>query len=254
MRKSCTRLVCCPHDLESVASAVEGSDLGPTEDPFEPTASCIYDTNKRQLVTGSGLPRPRCCKRHLHHKQAMNSPAAVREFVKTVLQQVYHFKADVIAGDANTAAYKYYKKQEHQDLHDSSVAVMPREMQREVSAGHTFERRLHIDCSTNNHPPQLHAATDLDCCFMAILSWRKPAVSLIMRKPWSNLKPNHAMNFRDRTEGRKNGRDFARARNRSSVKGDSPASLPRPRGRHRSHGGTSRLRRSPICESWTPKQ
>ena len=52
---------------------------------------------------------------------------------------------------------------------------MLREMLREVETGHPFERRLHIDYSTNNHPPQLHAATDLDCCFMAILSWGKPA-------------------------------------------------------------------------------
>ena len=92
-------------DLESVASAVEGSDLGLTEDPFEPTASCIYD-NKRQLVTRSGLSRLRCCVCHLHHMPAMNSPAAVREFFGTVLQQVCHFKVGVIAGDANAAAYK----------------------------------------------------------------------------------------------------------------------------------------------------
>ena len=40
----------------------------------------------------------------------MNSPAAVREFFATVLQHVCHFKVDVIAGDANAAAYKYNKK------------------------------------------------------------------------------------------------------------------------------------------------
>ena len=55
----------------------------------------------------------------------MNAPAAVRQFFKTVLQQVHHFKVDVIAGDAN-AAYKYYKHQEYQDLHISSVAIMLR--------------------------------------------------------------------------------------------------------------------------------
>ena len=71
-------------DLESVASAVEGSDLGPTEDPFEPTASCIYDTRKRQLVTRSGVPRLRCCVCHPDHKWAMNS-LAVRESFATVL-------------------------------------------------------------------------------------------------------------------------------------------------------------------------
>ena len=40
----------------------------------------------------------------------MNSPAAVREIFGTVLQQVYRFKVDVIAGDANAATYKYYEK------------------------------------------------------------------------------------------------------------------------------------------------
>ena len=47
VRESCERSAAQLFaDLESVASAVEGSDLGPTEDPFEPTASCIYDTKK----------------------------------------------------------------------------------------------------------------------------------------------------------------------------------------------------------------
>ena len=53
------------YDFESVASVVEGSDLGTSEDCLEPTASCIND--------------------------------------------MCHFKVDVIAGDANAAAYKYNK-------------------------------------------------------------------------------------------------------------------------------------------------
>ena len=56
--KSCERSAEQLFDtLEPVALAMEGSDLGPTEDPFEPTARCINDTKKRQLVTRSGLPR-----------------------------------------------------------------------------------------------------------------------------------------------------------------------------------------------------
>ena len=83
-------------------------------------------------MTRSGLQRLRFCVCHLHHERATNAPASVRQFFKTVLQQVHHFKVDVIAGVA-TAAYKYYKRQEYQDLHNSSVAIMLREMQREVS-------------------------------------------------------------------------------------------------------------------------
>ena len=41
--------------------------------------SAKLDTRKRQLVTRPGLPRQRCCVCHLHHKCAMNSPAAVRD-------------------------------------------------------------------------------------------------------------------------------------------------------------------------------
>ena len=64
-------------NLEPVASALEGSDLGTAGDPFEPTGRCINDTRKRQLVTRSGLPRLRCCECQRHHKWTMNSLAAV---------------------------------------------------------------------------------------------------------------------------------------------------------------------------------
>ena len=101
----------------------------------------------------------------------MNSPAAVREFFAAVLQQVCHFKVDVIAEMPKPQHTNATKKQEHQDLYNSSVAILLREMQREVNVGLSFQNRLHIDNSTNNHPTQLHAASDIDCCFVAILSW-----------------------------------------------------------------------------------
>ena len=81
-----------------------------------------------------------------------------------------HFKVDVIAGDANAVAYKYCKRQEHQDLHNSSVAIMLRKMQREVNTGRPFESRLHIDFSSNYHSSQLSSASDLDCCFYWLFS------------------------------------------------------------------------------------
>ena len=133
----------------------------------------------------------------------MKSPAAVRELFKTVLQQVCHLKVDVIAGDANAAASKYYKKQEHQDLRDSSFAVMLREMQREVNTGHPLERRLHIDYSTNNHPTRLHAANDIDCCFMAFFSWGKPVGPRTMRKLWSNITTGQSENLRQQIDDKK---------------------------------------------------
>ena len=71
------------------------------------------------------------------------------------------------------------------DLHNSSVAVMLREMQREVNMGLSFGNELHIDFSTDHHPTQLHEANDIDCCFWRFFhgeSWPDPR---IMRKLWS---------------------------------------------------------------------
>ena len=79
----------------------------------------------------------------------MNSPTAVRELFGTVLQPVCHFKVDVIAGVANAAAYMY-NKQEYQDLSNSSVVIMLREMQREINMGLPFENKLHVDSKSSD--------------------------------------------------------------------------------------------------------
>ena len=161
-------------DLGTVAFVIESSDLSITEDNFVPTATCIQDTKKRQLVTRSNLQRLRCCVCHLHHEQAMRAPYRVRQFFAKVLKKVQHYRVDVIAGDANAAAYKYYKRQEYQDLYNSSVSVMLRDMQPEVNKNRQFQSRLHIDYSTNNHHSQLRSTDYPDGCFMAILSCEKP--------------------------------------------------------------------------------
>ena len=153
------------HQLSKAATSVE------LRIPLCPQQDASKTPKREELVTRSGFPRLRCCVCHLYHERAISAPAAVRQFFKTVLQQVRHFKVDVNAGDANAAAYKYYRNQGYQHLHNSSVAIMPREMQREVNMGHPFESVFHMHYSTNNHPPQLHSADDFDCCFTAFLSW-----------------------------------------------------------------------------------
>ena len=100
----------------------------------------------------------------------MTAPGFVRKFFKKVLQQDYNFKVDVIAGDANSAALEYLRKHEYRDLYNSSVAVILRETQREVDEGSPFEDRPCIDYYNSNHFLHTSTASDLDCCFMAILS------------------------------------------------------------------------------------
>ena len=115
----------------------------------------------------------------------------------------------------------YNKNQENQDLCDSSVAVMLREMQREVNTGHPCGSKLHLDYSTNNHPPHLHAGDDLDCCFMIILSWGKPVGPRIMRKLWSKLTTGQSEHLREQTDDKKretDRRQLARARSRKPTK------------------------------------
>ena len=79
---------------------------------------------------------------------------------------MYNFKVDVIAGDANSAACEYLRKHEYRDLYNSSVAVMLREIQREVDEGRPFEDRLYIDYYNSNHFVHISSASDLDCCFI----------------------------------------------------------------------------------------
>ena len=54
--------------------------------------------------------RLRCCVWCLHHEQAMKAPSRVRQFFKTVLQQMCHFKIDVIAGDAQCRSMQVLQK------------------------------------------------------------------------------------------------------------------------------------------------
>ena len=128
--------------LKSVALFIEGINPDVTEDDNVHTTEFIQDIKK---VTRWDLQKLRCDVCHLLHKQTMTTSTAVQQFFKTVLQQIRHFKIDVIAGDVNTTACRYYKKQVFQDLYNSSVVVMLREIERENNTGRPLEIRLNID-------------------------------------------------------------------------------------------------------------
>ena len=136
-------------------------------------------------MTRSGRQRLQCCVCHLHHQQAMKALHRVRQFFGTVLQKVHHFKVDVIARYPNAAAYKYYKKLEYQDLYNSSVAVMLREMQREVNTGRPFESRLYILIIL----PKIIFLSFPQHVILIVASWLfSHGETRIMRKLWSNTR------------------------------------------------------------------
>ena len=114
-------------DLGTFALVIEGSDLSMTEDNSVPTARCIQDTKKRELVTRSNLHGLRCCVCHLHHEQALRAPHRVRQVFAQALKKVQHHRVDVVVGSATAAAFRYYKRQEYQALYKSSIAVTLRE-------------------------------------------------------------------------------------------------------------------------------
>ena len=60
----------------------------------------------------------------------MRAPYRVRQIFAKVLKEVQQYRVDVIAGDANAAAYNYHKRH---DFYNSSVAVMLKETHREVN-------------------------------------------------------------------------------------------------------------------------
>ena len=98
---------------------IEGTSSESIGDDIAPTAKCIKDTKKRNLVTRTGLQKLKCCVCHLHHKQAMNAPAIVRQVQKKVLQKVHGLEVDVSVGDANSAAYRcFLRRQESHDLYN----------------------------------------------------------------------------------------------------------------------------------------
>ena len=67
------------NDLESVTMVIEGTSSESIGDEIAPTAKCIKDTKKRNLVTRTGLQKLKRCVCHLHHKQATNAPAIVTQ-------------------------------------------------------------------------------------------------------------------------------------------------------------------------------
>ena len=79
--------------------------------------------------------------------------------------------------------YRYYKKQEYQDLYNSSIAFTLMEMVREVITDSHFKTGF----TFISKPVRLHhTADDFDCCFMVILSCRQRVGPRILEKIWES--------------------------------------------------------------------
>ena len=138
----------------------------------------------------------------------MNSPVAVREFSTSVSQGWCHCRrcqrcSIQVLQKARAARSARFLSCRHAKRGCNVRSIRDTHLK----AGFTL-----MNYSTNDHPTQLHAANDIDCCFMAILSWRKPGGPRILRKLWSNLKPNHSMIFREQSADLRERTDYPRGK------------------------------------------
>ena len=81
---------------------------------------------------------------HLFYMWTMSSFAAVQEIFETVFQQMCLLRIDVITTDLNDVVYKRYKKQKYEDLQNSSLVIILREMQREVNLDLPIFQEIYI--------------------------------------------------------------------------------------------------------------
>ena len=155
--------------LGPVAVVIWGSDLSITEDNVVPLRD-VFRTRRK----GNWWPDQIFGDYHVVCAISIMSKQwghliVFDIFFAKVLKKVQHCRVDVIAGDATAAAYRCYKRQSCQALYNSSVAVMLREMQREVDMNRPFQSRLLCDHSTNNHHSQL-PSTDYPYCGFHVFS------------------------------------------------------------------------------------
>jgi len=86
---------------------------------------CIFDvtfgyrSEGDEPLTRSGLNKVRVCVYHVNSIAAKRKPDIVRGHLAAMAIDVCELQVDIVAGDANGAAYSYYKRQKNPSLRDS---------------------------------------------------------------------------------------------------------------------------------------
>ena len=125
-------------------------------------------------------------------------------------------------------------------------------IQRKFNMNRPFQSRHHSDYPTDHHHSQLRSTDYPDCCFMAVLSWRRPLGPRISRKLWSNTC--------ERTQSEQKGASWGQLLSKeywSLAEGDGSEELSRSRERWHSSDCTTRmwvhhetLKSVSLFESW----
>jgi len=88
---------------------------------------CIFEvtfghlSDRDEPLQRSGLNKVRICVYHVNNFAARRRPEIVRGHLAAMALDVCQLQADIVAGDANGAAYSFYKRQRNSSLRYSSA-------------------------------------------------------------------------------------------------------------------------------------
>jgi len=88
---------------------------------------CVFEisfghlSDKEEPLSCSGLNKVRVCTYHVNNVAAKRKPDIVRGHLAAMAIDICQLQDDIVAGDANGAAYSYYKRQRNPSLRNSSA-------------------------------------------------------------------------------------------------------------------------------------
>ena len=168
------------NDLECVAAVIEGNHSNIVDSVL--TATCVDETKKRQLVTRSGLPRLRCLCISFPPRTGNEGNLSCSTVFQISTSEGAPLQCRCHCWRCHRGSIQILQKAGvPRSAQFFSCPHAERDMKREVKTGRPLESRLHIDCHNKNHFSQLRSASDLDCCLMAMHSFRKQPGPKIMR-------------------------------------------------------------------------
>ena len=97
------------------------------------------------------------------------------------LQLCIDYRVDILCGDANQAAFKYYNHQAFHDIPNSMVVSLVRDMVATVNKDLAYPQRLSMKFMTNNHEENF-VNDDPDCCVTFVFGWGKAKAAKATRR------------------------------------------------------------------------
>jgi hypothetical protein len=85
-------------------------------------------SDKEEPLSRSGLNRVRVCVYHVNNVAAKRKPDIVRGHLAAMAIDICQLQIDIVAGDANGAAYSYYKRQRNPSPRNSSANTHSRRL------------------------------------------------------------------------------------------------------------------------------